>query len=381
MATYTWQYGSQSAGLQFEIVYDTASESFVVTSLVGEFDLNALWFSDGNTTSDGYSLDRSDNALNMNGNTTVWDGTTSTNNRIVWDSYLKTSSPGLGRAGRGKSTFLEAGESLTLAAPDNFDPTVDTILGIRATSVNGNESIKWADAVATFDPGLLVFEGFEGSANLLIAGGAYGTVSVVPSGTNGIPAASGAAYALLQETSSGPFHRFGESSSTGNPEPFGDGFTASVKVYLDPFSDGADGLTGLQGFEYSVSVNQADDSGFLRDFIFHVNTNAITNQLYVYADNNAYFAPRGDIPGGVPGAVEITTDGWYTFEHQFTDVDNNGALDVVMSVYNQAGATVYSTTRSTPSDVITNVNGNPRYGWFTDITVAGGLAVDDITLV
>ncbi len=129
MATYTWQYGSQSAGLQFEIVYDTASESFVVTSLVGEFDLNALWFSDGNTTSDGYRLDRSDNALNMNGNTTVWDGTTSTNNRIVWDSYLKTSSPGLGRAGRGKSTFLEAGESLTLAAPDNFDPTVDTILG------------------------------------------------------------------------------------------------------------------------------------------------------------------------------------------------------------------------------------------------------------
>ena len=94
MATYTWEYGSAAAGLQFTITYDDAAEEFTVTSQTGSFDLNALWFSDGNTTSDGYVLVRSDNSLNMNGPNTVWDDGTSSAQTIVWDDYGKLSSPG-----------------------------------------------------------------------------------------------------------------------------------------------------------------------------------------------------------------------------------------------------------------------------------------------
>jgi hypothetical protein len=55
MTTYTWEYGSVESGLQFTIVFDDETDQFTVKSLTGSFDLNALWLSDGNTTSDGYS--------------------------------------------------------------------------------------------------------------------------------------------------------------------------------------------------------------------------------------------------------------------------------------------------------------------------------------
>ena len=149
MATYTWHFGSATAGLQFTILYDDATSEFTVTSLLGSFDLNALWFSDGNTTSDGYVLVKSDNNLNMNGANTVWDDGTSSAQLIVWDDYSKLSSPGLGSEGTNKISFINDGETQTFTLSDfgltTFDPTNFDTLGVRATSVNGNGSIKWAD--------------------------------------------------------------------------------------------------------------------------------------------------------------------------------------------------------------------------------------------
>jgi hypothetical protein len=92
MTTFTWDYGSAAAGLDFTIVFDDSNDTFTVTSQTGSFDLNALWVSDGNTTSDGYTLAKSDSSLSMNGSDTVWDNGTSSLQKIVWDDYGKLSS-------------------------------------------------------------------------------------------------------------------------------------------------------------------------------------------------------------------------------------------------------------------------------------------------
>jgi len=58
-----WQ---RRRGLHFTIEFDDSTDQFTVKSLTGSFDLNALWLSDGSATSDGYTLAKSDNSLNMN---------------------------------------------------------------------------------------------------------------------------------------------------------------------------------------------------------------------------------------------------------------------------------------------------------------------------
>src|SRR5688572_12877722 len=110
MSTYTWSFGAEGSGLHFTIAYNEADGTFTVTSLEGSFDLNALWFSDGGTTSDGYTLVKSDNSLNMNGSNTVWDDDgNATSEKIVWDDYAKLSSTGLGTEGEDKASFISAG--------------------------------------------------------------------------------------------------------------------------------------------------------------------------------------------------------------------------------------------------------------------------------
>jgi Tol biopolymer transport system component len=140
MTTYTWDYGSAAAGLQFTVQYDDSNQEFTVTSLVGSFDLNALWFSDGNTTSDGYRLAKSQNSLNMNGTDTVWDDGTSTQQKIVWDTFGALSNP---------DHLISAGETRSFSLSElgltTFDPTHYDLLGVRATSVDGTIGYKWVD--------------------------------------------------------------------------------------------------------------------------------------------------------------------------------------------------------------------------------------------
>src|SRR5262245_1468059 len=158
MTTYTWEYGSTAAGLQFTIEYDSTAQEFTVTSLLGSFDLNALWFSDDGPTSNGYTLQKPDKDLNMNGPNTVWDGGSSSTQTIVWDGFGKLSSAGLGNQGQDKASFISSGETATFTLDDfhlsTFDPETYDTLGVRATSVNGHRDIKWADAAPVVDEGL-----------------------------------------------------------------------------------------------------------------------------------------------------------------------------------------------------------------------------------
>ena len=116
---YTYEFGSIASGLQFTIVYDEVLKTFTVTVLKGAMNVNALYWSDGNsnTTLSGlYQLDstkgdqnladntisawnptKADSSLNMNGATVVWDEGTSTTEKETWDGGLKISDTGLGK--------------------------------------------------------------------------------------------------------------------------------------------------------------------------------------------------------------------------------------------------------------------------------------------
>jgi hypothetical protein len=84
MSNYTWEYGSSEAGLRFTVVYDDQAKTFTVNVLEGHMDLNALWFSDGDSRSEGNTkLSKSDNSLNMNGATQVWEDSSADSEKIT----------------------------------------------------------------------------------------------------------------------------------------------------------------------------------------------------------------------------------------------------------------------------------------------------------
>ncbi|MCB2113844.1 MAG: hypothetical protein KDD85_09905 [Parvularculaceae bacterium] len=201
------------------------------------------------------------------------------------------------------------------------------------------------------------------------ADGQDGITTEVPSGTNGITAAEGAGFSIFEQTNgTGPFTRFdGYRSLNANQE-----FTASIKIYLDPGS-----LAPGEGFDYSVAANN-QSGAHLRDFIFHVTMDTSTGDLLVGASNNTNFDPREDLE--TINHAQITTAGWYTFEHTFFDF-GDGTLAVSMTVMNSAGVTLFTEVRNDPSDSFTADFGGNRYGWFTNIDVAGGIAVDDTRLL
>jgi hypothetical protein len=140
MANYAWEFGAEGTGLWFTITYNSDTNELTVSSLEGKFDFNALWFGDGDNTAGelgGTTLSKADNSLNMNGS------------GAVFDDYIKFSSAGLGAAGENKDTFISEGETKTLSLSGADAAFLETALaspdfqiGVRATSVNGGDSIK-----------------------------------------------------------------------------------------------------------------------------------------------------------------------------------------------------------------------------------------------
>ncbi|GAA4226544.1 Ca2+-binding RTX toxin-like protein [Sagittula marina] len=208
-------------------------------------------------------------------------------------------------------------------------------------------------------------EGFEtGTAGFVTPDG-YGALTMVASGTNGIDAADGGSYAQVEQTGSGPFTRF-----DGYRTNFDGGFATQAKIYLDP--SWADG----EGFDWSVAAN-GTDGAHQRDFIFHVTKDADTGTVLVGANNNSNYDPVLNLETG--NHVSIDTAGWYTFEHNFYENDE-GDLEVAMNVYDAAGEWMFTEVRSSDADSIATEVGGNRYGWFTNIDVTDGIAVDSVSL-
>ncbi|MCB1490546.1 MAG: hypothetical protein KDJ77_01880, partial [Rhodobiaceae bacterium] len=164
---------------------------------------------------------------------------------------------------------------------------------------------------------------------------------------------------------SGPFTRFDDYKTD-----FQGGFTASVDIYLDTaWALGS-------GFDYSVAASR-QNGGHLRDFIFHVTKDTSSGQLLIGASNNTNFEPVENLEAGNHGTVAAT--GWYTFTQTFRDA-GDGSLAVDFEVRDAAGNVVFTETRNDPADTLAGIVGGNRYGWFTNIDVAGGIAVDNVSL-
>lgn len=128
-------------GLSFQVnVYQLPSGKFEasITVLEGHADFNAIYFGDAVDDGSSFAFGGKDQNLNMNGRDLDHDG-----NVVDWDGGMKLSSPGLGKAGLSKVTYLTSGETMTVSLPGitSLDQLED--IGIRATSTSTPEgSIK-----------------------------------------------------------------------------------------------------------------------------------------------------------------------------------------------------------------------------------------------
>ena len=265
--------------------------------------------------------------------------------------------------------YLAVNESLTLTytvtLADDDTPPLSVTQDVTITITGTND----APVLESFA------QGFEADAQGLRDGssGWYGQVTRAASGTDGIVSAEGSHHAVIEQgffdgqtsgAESGAFTRFDGYRSEWLGE-----WSAEVQVYLDT------GWSAGEGFDYSVASNNAAGV-HLRDFIFHVTKDSSTGDLLLGASNNTNFDPREDLET-LPNFAVIGQSGWHTLQHRF--YEDGGVLAVEMRVLDGAGAVVFSQVLSNPGDLIGNVGGN-RYGWFTNIDIAGGIAVDGLKL-
>lgn len=205
-----------------------------------------------------------------------------------------------------------------------------------------------------------------------------GNVTQVPSGTGGIPSASGSFHAQVG-SGTGQFSRWGGYNfGAGNAVPTAfQGYSTSINVYLDVNG----GWNNNTRFDFSSAINNSLGT-HLRDFIFNAGfyndstgPGANTNRFVISASNNSQpgsaFAknPQKD-------PIAIANSGWYTFSHHF--YNNGGVLAVDMTITDAANNLIKTWTLSDPADVISNVGGN-RYGWF-DFNEFPSLSIDNARL-
>ncbi len=136
----------QLDGLSFtvKILQNQSNNYFAEFNVTqGHMDVNALWFSNNDNNIDGdTTLSPGDSSLNMN-------GAQLNDEFVVWDSYIKLSSPGLGPDGTNKETYLDSGETKIFelnSIPNNISSDYFNIIGVRATTTSTPEgSIKAVD--------------------------------------------------------------------------------------------------------------------------------------------------------------------------------------------------------------------------------------------
>jgi hypothetical protein len=209
----------------------------------------------------------------------------------------------------------------------------------------------------------LFMQGFETDTAGWTAGGSFGTITRVVDAATSF---EGNAHAVVTDSSGGygPYTFFGGPSDT-----FPGTYAARLAIHLDTEWDAG------SGFDWSVA-SSGSDGLHQRDFIFHVTKDTSTGNLLVGGSNNTNFAPKENLESG--NNYEVTTSGWYIFEHLFRNV--GGVLAVDLNLYNEDNDLLFTETRSNPFDTIPDEVGGNRYGWFTDVTIDGGLKIDSTSL-
>ena len=287
--------------------------------------------------------------------------------------------------GTGTDTALYSGarEDYVIAQTATGYTITDSVGGDGTDSLTGIESLEFAgtpgitfELDANSDDISAYQSRFDADFDSGFAGlleensGWSGSITVMNDGDGGLNTPDGGNYAVIAQTDAdggltGPFTRFDSYRSD-----FADGYSASTTIYLDM------GMAVGEGFDWSVAAS-TQSGGHLRDFVFHVTKDGDTGTILVGASNNTNFDPILNLETG--NHASISSSGWFTFEHRFYENDS-GDLEVAMNVYDAAGDWVFTEIRTNPADDIDTVAGGNRYGWFTNIDVAGGIAVESISL-
>ncbi len=206
--------------------------------------------------------------------------------------------------------------------------------------------------------------------------GGYGAKATKPVGNlyNAYARVSGSLDSLAgcttgagNENCSGPYIVYGGAAAPETVFPRY-GFNTKIKVYIDAAWADAN---PWQVIDWDVALNSSTPTAFynyLEDFAFNLcSTTAGTGGFYVSTSNGA--------GGCSSGPTELSTSGWYQFDHDFYFA--GGALYVVYSIVNSSGITVYQTTQVVTTNPYTNAPiaasqlGGPDYGWFADEDALG----------
>ncbi|BCM21656.1 beta strand repeat-containing protein [Mesorhizobium sp. J8] len=296
---------------------------FVITSLQGKGDLNAIWWSDGDSTVDGnITLAKSDNSLNMNGT------------GIVWDGYDYLSSAGLGKLGESKSTFISQGETLTYTGSVSL--TDISTLGIRATSVNGGDSIKGVDTSADHTYTLPTVS--IGDSSVTEGGNAQFTISLsnayaydikVSYGTGDGTAAAGSDYT---GTSGYVIIPAGQTTATVTVQTIDDYYKEANETFNVTLSGAT---TNVLGTNVNVGITDGNGVGTITD---DKDTTTITLSAPAAVDEGGSITvtatvdhpPQGDLVIALSNGETITiangqTSGHVTFAAPADDVYNDGS--------------------------------------------------------
>jgi hypothetical protein len=125
----TKTFSHEEGGLSYIVTVSEANgEVFAEVKVVGgSMDVNAIYVADDDFSGKSVNLK---GPLNMSGGGSRFEGQS-----IQWDSAIKLSSPGLGREGKNKETFLTEGDVLKVKLDATALDQIDFI-GIRATSTS-----------------------------------------------------------------------------------------------------------------------------------------------------------------------------------------------------------------------------------------------------
>ena len=221
------------------------------------------------------------------------------------------------------------------------------------------------------------FNGFETDTSGWNVYGGTNDATRVPSGTNGITAATGSFYGVA----AGPYTieiapKDGSAATDwGNPPQatFGNGFTSKLDIYLKF------GTTNDTRFDWDTAINDSS-GGFLQDNVFNAgfynNTDATGSgdRFVISASNNAGRSGAfPENPGRDPFA--ITQEGWYTFVENFYDA--GGVLAADLSILDSLGTLLHTWTL--PDGQPIGTVGGAAFGWVVD-NEFDSLAIDNSEL-
>lgn len=259
-----FSFGAEGSGLYFTIVITVLNgvATAEVKMIEGTMDLNALYWSDGDETAGEGSMagfTKKDSALNMNG---------AEGSAQAWDGGQKLSNAGLGSAGTEKSTFLSTGDTKTFTLSNLTDISQAEFLGVRATSVNGGDSIKLVD---------------EGE-------------KPTPPGNDDFP--------LWGQDISNIILVFEQEAGDTKPKPDGDGFY-TVKIDSWPGAAGDDLDDSIDAILAYLVANDQFVTGDANLLGVIIKGGIQDTNFYAYGDNNT----NGTLADDAPDGLALTWEG------------------------------------------------------------------------